>query len=144
MLVSGLTFSILANFKLGRYLLLKYHRLFSFGFVTKKETKFEEMKDITFSFQFRGYGFDKKIEDKNVQFDTPPTKMITTELTGPEPGYIATAKLIVDCAMVLLKENDKISVRGGVLTTAAAFHNTSLIERLQNNGFKFRVIQSDA
>lgn len=69
------------------------------------------MKDIKFSIQFRGVGFDKKLENKNEQFDQPPTKKIVTEVQGPEPGYIGTSRMIVNCALVLLKEADKIPVK---------------------------------
>ena len=41
------------------------------------------MRNIKFSMQFRGTGFDKKIENKDEQFDEPPSKRIITEINGP-------------------------------------------------------------
>ena len=42
------------------------------------------MKNMSFKIQFRGKGFDKKIDDKNVQHSNPPTQEIITEISGPE------------------------------------------------------------
>ncbi len=33
--------------------------------------------------EFRGFGFNKKIDDPNEQFNEPPKQMIITEVTGP-------------------------------------------------------------
>ena len=41
------------------------------------------MKNIKFTLQFRGVGFDRKLENKNAEFDHPPMQKITTEVIGP-------------------------------------------------------------
>ncbi len=41
------------------------------------------MKQISFKFEFRGAGYDRKIENKNELYNEPPSHFITTELTGP-------------------------------------------------------------
>lgn len=46
------------------------------------------------------------------------------------------------CALVLLNESNKIPVSGGVITPGAAFINTTLIEKLQNEGVNFKIIQT--
>jgi hypothetical protein len=33
------------------------------------------------------------------------------EFTGPEPGYIATSIMSVACAIMLLKENERLPVK---------------------------------
>jgi short subunit dehydrogenase-like uncharacterized protein len=39
--------------------------------------------------------------------------------------------------LVLLRESEKIPVKGGVITPAIAFSNTSLIDRLNADGILF-------
>jgi short subunit dehydrogenase-like uncharacterized protein len=57
-----------------------------------------------------------------------------------EPGYICTSKIVTNCALVLLRESEKIPVKGGVITPAIAFSNTSLIDRLNADGILFENI----
>jgi hypothetical protein len=33
------------------------------------------------------------------------------EFNGPDPGYIGTSKMLIACAVVLLKENDRLPVK---------------------------------
>jgi short subunit dehydrogenase-like uncharacterized protein len=44
---------------------------------------------------------------------------------------------VTNCALILLRENDKIPVRGGVITPGVAFTKTTLIEKLKNEGIIF-------
>ncbi len=89
---------------------------------------------------FFGCGWTDRLTNVNEEYLTRPNQTIEAIVTGPEPGYIATSKIVVSCAVVLLKEQNKIPVKGGVLTPAIAFASTSLIERLRNCGFKFEKI----
>lgn len=141
MIVFGLNFSIMANYKFGRYLLLKYHGFFSGGLAKKLETNKVniEHSNARFINQFRGIGHSTKLEDKDQKHTNKPDQMIITELSGPE-GYTTTALMALDCALTLIQEKDKIAVKGGVLTPGSAFGNTSLIERLKEHGMKFDVI----
>jgi hypothetical protein len=41
------------------------------------------MSTSKFSMLFRGYGFDRKLENKNEQFSEKPSKQIVTEISGP-------------------------------------------------------------
>jgi short subunit dehydrogenase-like uncharacterized protein len=44
---------------------------------------------------------------------------------------------VTNCALILLRENDKIPVRGGVITPSVAFSKTTLIEKLKSEGINF-------
>ncbi|CAF5165452.1 unnamed protein product, partial [Rotaria sp. Silwood1] len=55
----------------------------------------------------------------------------------PDPGYIGTSKLSIGCAIMLLKENDRLPAQGGVFTPAGAFGRTSLMKYLEKEGFSF-------
>lgn len=145
MLVYGLNFGIMANFRFGRYLLLKYHGFFSGGLARKLETNKVDVEDHEARFinQFRGYGHSTKLENKNEVHPKKPDQKIITELSGPE-GYTTTALMALDCALTLLQEQDKIAVKGGVLTPGAAFGNTNIIARLIDHGMKFNVLYEGA
>ena len=61
--------------------------------------------------EFRGKGFDKKLANKNEEHQANPTKEIVTEVSGPEPGYVSTARMIMYCALTILKEKNSIPVK---------------------------------
>jgi hypothetical protein len=69
------------------------------------------MKNMSFKMEFRGKGFDKKLANKNEEHQTNPTKEIVTEVSGPEPGYVSTARMIMYCALTILKEKNSIPVK---------------------------------
>jgi len=66
-----------------------------------------------------------------------PDLKVIHEFAGPEPGYIATAKMLIACAMTLLEEQSRLPVKGGVFTPAFAFGRTTLMERLEKEGIVF-------
>ncbi len=96
------------------------------------------MNKVDFKMHFFGYGWSQRLADG--EHPSRPTKQIQTIVSGPEPGYIATSKIVVSCAIVLLKEQNRMPVKGGVLTPAVAFANTSLIERLRTHGIRFETV----
>lgn len=91
---------------------------------------------------------DDNEELRRVQLDVE----LVTSVCGPEPGnflcftvtfvlaaigYVATPKLVVQAAYTLLWERDRVPHE--VLTPAAAFLRTSLIERLNEQGIVFSI-----
>jgi short subunit dehydrogenase-like uncharacterized protein len=98
------------------------------------------MKNVTFKMQFIGKGWSNKLADVNEQHDSKPDSSIITRITGPEPGYISTSKIVTNCALVLLRERDKIPVKGGVITPGVAFSRTSLFNRLNSDGITFETL----
>lgn len=63
---------------------------------------------------------------------------VVTEVTGGDPGYGETSKMLAESAMCLAK--DRLPKRAGVLTPANAMGN-KLIERLQKAGIGFNVME---
>lgn len=141
LIIFGMNFGIMANYSWGRYLLLKYHGFFSGGLAKKLESNkvAAQSEDATFTNQFRGVGHSSKLDNKNEVHSEKPDQLIITECSGPE-GYTTTALMALDCALTLLQEQDKLPVKGGVLTPGSAFANTSIIERLIQHDIKFDVI----
>jgi hypothetical protein len=77
-----------------------------------------------------------------------PDVHAVVRVSGPEPGYDATSRMVVACALTVLEEGPAM-VEGraagcgpGVLTPGAAFRGTRLVQRLQAAGIKFEVLQA--
>lgn len=53
--------------------------------MSKKNTTYEQLNSAKFSMLFRGYEFDRKLENKNDQFNQneKPSKQIIMEIYGP-------------------------------------------------------------
>ncbi len=62
-----------------------------------------------------------------------------TEISGGDPGYGETAKMLSESALCLAEDRDKLPARAGVLTPAVAFGDV-LIHRLVRAGMSFRVL----
>ena len=144
---SGLTillvasvFGILAKFSAGRSLLRAFPGFFSFGVVSKDGVPRSSLEKCSFSHTIIGYGWDEKVDDVDRQHDTAPSKKIITRISGPDPGYIATATFLVHSGMTLLFDRQQLPAPG-VITPGAAFRDTFLIDRLTKRNIKFEVVQ---
>jgi short subunit dehydrogenase-like uncharacterized protein len=67
------------------------------------------------------------------------TKLIT-EVSGGDPGYTETAKMITESALCLALDREKLPEQAGVLTPAVAMGQV-LIERLIKAGIKFERVE---
>lgn len=83
----------------------------------------------------------------------PPPKPdvhAVVRVSGPEPGYDATSRMVVACALTVLEEAPAMlagkaaGCGPGVLTPGAAFRGTHLVPRLQAAGIRFEVLQAPA
>lgn len=63
-------------------------------------------------------------------------KRLTTSVSGGDPGYTETAKMLGESALALAVDGDRLPNRFGVITPAAAF-GTTLIQRLNAAGLRF-------
>merc|ERR1712183_504020 len=85
----------------------------------------------------------EKLNDPQLQHNSPPDGQIKTVVSGPEPGYVTTPICMVAAAMTVLEESESIPLDGGVLTPGSAFKSTKLIDRLQQRGMKFEVLKKN-
>lgn len=136
----GIFFVLLCQFKLGRCLLERYPKFFTFGFFSHEGPTREQMAGSSFSILLQGSGFSENAVQSG-SLPSKPDGQIVVKVTGPEPGYIATPICIVQAAMVILE--DSLPNSGGVLTPGAAFSGTSLIDRLNDHGVKFSVVRCE-
>ncbi|GFY42239.1 saccharopine dehydrogenase-like oxidoreductase [Trichonephila inaurata madagascariensis] len=141
-LVMGAIFMMMTKFALGRDLLEKFPEIFSLGVFSRTPPKKEQASSGSFEVRFKAVGWSEKLSDPTDKHTEPPNKTVTGVLTGPDPAYISTAVCIVNSALVILSEKDKLPLSGGVFTPAAAFSNTSLPEKLESRGIKFRISSS--
>lgn len=65
-------------------------------------------------------------------------KRVVTEVTGGDPGYGETSKMLAESALCLAR--DRLPKRAGVISPTTAMGN-KLIERLQKAGIGFRVVE---
>ncbi|MBA3866976.1 MAG: saccharopine dehydrogenase, partial [Solirubrobacterales bacterium] len=65
-------------------------------------------------------------------------KRVVTEVSGGDPGYGETSKMLAESALCLAF--DELSPSAGQVTTATAMGD-ALLTRLQNAGIPFRVLQ---
>lgn len=136
----GIMLFIFSKFKFGRYLLKSYPKIFSFGLFQEGGPTREQMRESTFTTTFWAEGWKDKL-DVDEQHTEPPNKYMKVVLTAPDAAYITTSFSVVNAGIVCLKESDKMPGSGGVLTPAAAFDGTSLLERLQKSGMEFSIME---
>jgi short subunit dehydrogenase-like uncharacterized protein len=66
-------------------------------------------------------------------------KRVVTEVSGGDPGYSETSKILAECGLCLAF--DDLPDRAGQLTTVASMGDM-LLTRLQNAGIAFRVLET--
>jgi short subunit dehydrogenase-like uncharacterized protein len=66
---------------------------------------------------------------------------VVTRVSGGDPGYTETAKMVAESALCLALDRDQLSSPGGVLTPAEAMGD-ALIGRLQRAGIRFEVLEN--
>lgn len=121
----------------GTNILLEHPKLFSAGGFSKTGPTRKQIEQSSFSFHMLATGYKDEIKEFNST--RKQDKKITVKISGPEIGYATTPIAIVQAALTLIEEIDKLPESGGVFTTAAAFSQTTLIPRLHNRGITFKI-----
>ena len=127
-------FGVLANFAAGRRLLLAFPGFFTLGAFSHAGPTQKQIETTRFRMEMIGAGYSDAKETGG-----KPDRIIRTCVSGPEPGYDATVKIVLQTALCLLARRH--TERSGVLTPGAVFHGEGLIDRLQAVGILF---ESDA
>jgi short subunit dehydrogenase-like uncharacterized protein len=71
---------------------------------------------------------------------TTPGERLVASVSGGDPGYTETAKMVSESALCLALDRAKLPKVTGVLTPAVAMGD-ALLERLQREGIRFEVIE---
>lgn len=69
-------------------------------------------------------------------------RTVVTQVSGGDPGYDETAKMVSQAALCLARDRDRLPERHGVLTPAAAMGDP-LLERLEDAGIRFAVLREE-
>src|SRR5205807_2105202 len=100
---------ILSKCNCGRQLLEKHPRFFTLGYISRNGPTREQIRENSFETVLVGYGWDKR--DTGSDLDNPPgppTKTIVCKVSGPDFAYVATASFVVQSAMTILHESEKM------------------------------------
>lgn len=134
MAVAGLMLSLLSKFSMGQNLLMRFCKFFSFGAFTRAGPSSEAIEKTKFSIDMIGRGIDDNENDKCRHM----------QINGPEPGYDATSKILVCAIRTMLTERklilSNLSGEGAVTTTAFAFQNTEITQKLIERGITFDML----
>ncbi|KAL1486606.1 hypothetical protein MTO96_031320 [Rhipicephalus appendiculatus] len=95
----------------------------------------EQALGCSFIMTMRGRGWREKLAENSDRHAGPIDRSVTIRLTGPDPAYVTTAVCMVQVAVVVLKEQQKMVVKGGVLSPGVALDGTSFMERVLKRGF---------
>ncbi|KAL0343840.1 UNVERIFIED_CONTAM: putative mitochondrial saccharopine dehydrogenase-like oxidoreductase [Sesamum angustifolium] len=132
----GIFIGVLSKSALGRWLLLKFPSFFSLGWFRKKGPSEDEVASATFKMWFIGQGFsDSSLAS---QGNKKPDTEIITRVMGPEIGYLTTPIILLQCALLVLKDRENLP-KGGVFTPGIVFGPTDLETRLQEKWNLFRL-----
>lgn len=131
-LAYGSVFSFLARFKWGCDLLHSQPEHFSGGVFRPGGPTDEELATASFATHSTAYG--SKAEE-----------YVRAKCSGPEPGYVATPRIIVALALTVLHHRDKLPFEGGVMLPGALFGECSeAYDQLRKEGIVFEVVESSA
>ena len=137
----GLLFTTLSKREWGRRLLLKHPDFFTLGMFSDAGPTEEYLSKASFKAIFFGRGWSEAdpAAPPSSHFDT----VVRTSVSGPEPGYIATARMFSVMARHVLEDRPLLGVSGGVYTpgglcgSGGAPAINKLVGRLGSVGVKF-------
>lgn len=126
----GAIFSGLASFSFGCDMLHKNPSLFSNGlFVEGEGPSDADLEGVSFCTYTTGYG-------------TGEGEVVKVTCKGPEPGYVATPRMLVALGLTVLNHRDKLAFSGGVVLPGALFgETTEVYDNLKENGITFEVVE---
>ena len=137
---TGALFNFLAARAWGRSLLLRFPQTLSAGAFSHEGPSEEMLAKSTFRTVFFGDGYSDGGAAGGA-FD----RRVTCSVSGPEPGYIATALMFGAMARTLLDDRAGLGLKGGVFTPGGLVGSGGapairrLVERLGAVGVKFTV-----
>lgn len=137
-----LMLKIMTSFSWGTKLLLKHPRFFSGGSFSKTGPTEQQIAEAGFKFTMRCKGYDSALNIDESGTTAPYDSEMIVGVSGPEIGYALTCIALVQCSCCLIKEKESLPGHGGVYTPGPAFHDTSLIKRLCENGVNFEILKS--
>lgn len=106
--------------------------------ISKDGVPREKAENTNFVMTVVGEGWDSVVGVDGAT--TPPNKRVITTVAGKNIGYGSTCECLVQSGLVILQEMDRMPNAGGVYTPGYAFSETTLTDRLTNNGVTFSTV----
>jgi len=138
----GATFSTLARFRWGCDWLHSNPEAFSGGVFTSKGPTDEELENATFTTYVTAYGSKYSTSDKGNS-----DQIARVKVSGPEPGYVATPRLIIALSKTVLdagkpgNKSSNLPLESGVTFPGAVFGDCNEVyENMRNEGVLFDVV----
>ncbi len=66
------------------------------------------MDETSFALTLAGKGWSEKLAEPTDSHASEPEKELVVKVSGPEPGYVATPICMVQAALVILRDADKL------------------------------------
>jgi len=137
-MIAGFMFGLLANYRFGRTLLEMFPGFFSFGTVSKKGPSRRMADNTHFEMKLFGKGWQGQ-DDGSLSNLGPETHEVLVTVKGQNMAYGATCECLVQSALTMIQEPELMPGSGGVFSPGFAFKDTTLVERLHENGVTFDV-----
>lgn len=106
--------------------------------------KIPAVKERMLQYRKSGEGPSKEQRDKSyfkvIFIGESETARVMTKVSGGDPGYTETSKMLSETALTLLENLGKLPVKGGVLTPAGTL-GSLLIDKLRARGIRFEVVE---
>lgn len=143
----GAIFSGLASFSFGCDMLHSNPSLFTSGFFVEGSGPTDaDLEGASFCTYTTGYGSQtttNKEDDTNNE-EEEIQQVVKVTCKGPEPGYIATPRMLVALALTVLNHREELAFSGGVMLPGALFGKTTEVyDILKGNGISFEVVTED-
>jgi len=107
-ILMAIIFAILSMFDTGRRLLESYPSFFTFGAFSKDGPSRAQIDSTSFSLTLIGKGWSKKegedSSDPNIEPPGDIDKTVIVEVSGADPGYVATSTCLVQSGLTILKD----------------------------------------
>ena len=136
--LTAVLFGILCFLPGGQRLLRAFPEWFSAGLISRDGPTDQQVRQARFTVVCEGEGWREQ------DAADPPDIRLTLKIQFPDAAYLTTALCVVQCAVCMLRESDRMPGRGGALPPGAAFEDTSLDQRLQLRGVQISLEPSPA
>lgn len=87
---------------------MQYPKVLSFGVFDHKGPTKEEIDGTSFVLTLVGKGWNEKLTEPTDAYSNKPEKELVVRVSGPELGYVTTPICMIQAALVLLREADKL------------------------------------
>lgn len=91
--------------------MLQHPKIFSFGVFDHDGPSKEDMDATSFVLTLAGKGWSEKLAEPLDSYANSQEKELVVQVSGPEPGYVATPICMVQAALVLIRDTDKLPIR---------------------------------